>query len=121
MIRIAKKADFASRNRRSYRIVGRWVGVFRERDGSFRAMETACRHANVNLMEGLFDGDEVVCPAHGWKYNWRTGECIWGGPGKLRPYRCEVRGEDIYISIRPLNEHEEDGEFDLDGKMGEEW
>jgi len=106
MIRVARVADFSTTRLRSYRILGRPVGVFRERDGSFRAMEVACKHQNADLTTGHIRGEEVICPWHGWRYNLRTGECLWGGPSPLRPYHCEVRGEDIFISLRPVRPEE---------------
>ena len=101
MIRIAQVSDFERQRMRAYKILARPVGIFKEADGSFRAMEVGCKHENANLLEGKVTGDIVVCPWHGWKYDLSTGECLWGSTAQLRPYACEVRGEDIYVSLRP--------------------
>ncbi|MBI2435623.1 MAG: Rieske (2Fe-2S) protein [Candidatus Hydrogenedentes bacterium] len=102
MIRIAKTSDFATQPLRTYRILGRSVGVFRESGGGFRAMEMACKHQGADLSGGRLKDNIITCPWHGWKYDLSTGECTWGAPVHLRPYACEVRGEDIYISLRPV-------------------
>jgi len=103
MIRIAKVSDFEHTRMKSYKVLARPVGVFKNPDGSFRAMEVGCKHENADLTQGEIKGDIVVCPWHRWKYNLRTGECLWGGTACLRPYALEIRGEDIYISLRPID------------------
>lgn len=112
MVRIAKISDFRDRKVRSYKILARPVGVFREANGNFRAMEVGCKHENADLTEGRMQGDVVTCPWHGWKYNLRTGECLWGSTVCLRPYDLEVRGEDIYISMHPVEDKPDTEEED---------
>lgn len=108
MIRIAAVDDFAHCRYKVFRVLARPVGVFKDPDDSFRAIEVACRHENADLTQGKMRGDIVICPWHGWKYNLRTGECLWGSPVRLRPYRCEVRDGQVYISMLPLSGSESD-------------
>ena len=103
MIRIARVADFERTSMRSYKILARPVGIFKEGSGRFRAMEVGCKHQNADLLQGQLHGDVVTCPWHGWKYNLKTGECLWGSSACLRPYALEVRGDDIYVSLRPID------------------
>ena len=103
MVKIARTSDFAESDMRSFKVLARPVGIFKEPDGSFRAMEVGCKHENADLTTGRIKDGVVVCPWHGWKYDLRTGECLWGAPTCLRPYALEVRGEDIYISLRPVD------------------
>lgn len=101
-VKVANVADFATLRVKSFRILTRYVGVFKEDDGSFRAIEVACKHQNADLTQGKIKGDIVICPWHGWRYNLRTGECLWGNKGKLRPYGCKVEDDVIYITLNPL-------------------
>lgn len=103
-VRIAKVSDFDHVRMKSFRVMTRYVGVFKEADGSFRAMEVACKHQNADLTQGRIQGDVVTCPWHGWRYNLRSGECFWGGSARLRPYACHVEGDSVYISLLPLSE-----------------
>ena len=48
------------------------IGLFRV-DGEIHAIENRCPHAGDPLSEGLLDGPIVVCPAHGWEFDVRTG------------------------------------------------
>jgi len=102
LVRLAKVGDFDRVPRKSFRLLGRPVGIFKDSSGDFYAMEVGCKHQNVNLLEGIIDKNIVTCPAHGWRYDLSTGECIWGSKVCLRRHHLEVRGEDIYISLRPV-------------------
>jgi len=101
-IRLARVDDFGERNLRSFRILGRHVGVFREPDGSFRAMEMGCRHQNADLTRGNIKDDVVTCTWHGWQYDLRTGECLRGSGSRLRHYLCRVEDGYIWISAQPV-------------------
>lgn len=111
-IRIAKVSDFDRRRMRSYTVLGRKVGIVRDRDGTFFATEVSCKHQNADLSTGHIRGDIVTCPRHGWTYNIRTGECLNHDSAPLRRYGLEVEGEEILLSTMPLGpveiEEEED-------------
>ncbi len=101
-IRLTRVEDFGEKNPRSFRILGRHVGVFRETDGSFRAMEIGCRHQNADLTQGVIKDNIVTCTWHGWQYDLRTGECLRGSGSRLRHYACKVEDGHIWISAGPL-------------------
>jgi nitrite reductase/ring-hydroxylating ferredoxin subunit len=50
------------------------VAVFRLGDKLY-ALENACPHAGASLAGGELDGDEIVCPSHGHRFNVKTGAC----------------------------------------------
>jgi nitrite reductase/ring-hydroxylating ferredoxin subunit len=101
-IKIAKTSDFDSKRYKSYSVLARKVGVFRDHDGSFYAIEINCKHQNWDLTTGPINGDIATCPRHGWQYNIRTGECLNHDSTPLRRYACKVEGDDIYISPTPV-------------------
>jgi nitrite reductase/ring-hydroxylating ferredoxin subunit/multimeric flavodoxin WrbA len=47
-------------------------------NGQFGAISGVCNHVGGPLGQGRLEGDLVVCPWHGWKYNCRDGR---GEPG----------------------------------------
>jgi nitrite reductase/ring-hydroxylating ferredoxin subunit/multimeric flavodoxin WrbA len=47
-------------------------------NGQFGAISGVCNHVGGPLGQGRLDGELVVCPWHGWKYNCRDGR---GEPG----------------------------------------
>src|SRR5437660_4374318 len=55
-------------------INGTDVAVFRC-GGRLYALQNACPHAGGELAGGELDGEEVVCPLHGHRFNVKTGAC----------------------------------------------
>lgn len=43
--------------------------IGRSRDGKPFALRDICPHRGIPLSTGHFDGDEVECPYHGWRFN----------------------------------------------------
>lgn len=101
-IKVAKTGDFDSVRIRTFTILARIVGVVKDRDGSFYAIEFGCKHQNANLDTGCIRGDVATCPRHGWIYNIRTGECLNQRSAPLRRYGLKVEGENILITMRPI-------------------
>jgi 3-phenylpropionate/trans-cinnamate dioxygenase ferredoxin subunit len=48
--------------------------LFRSPDGQVSVLEDRCSHARVKLSRGSFDGATVQCPAHGAKFDVKTGK-----------------------------------------------
>ena len=103
-VKVAKVADFENCRIKSFKLLARPVAVVKEPDGSFYAIQAGCKHQNADLTAGRIKGDLVVCPWHGWRYNLRTGECLWGSEAKLLRHGLRVDGDDIYVSIRPAEQ-----------------
>lgn len=101
-VKLARVQDFKHTRIRSYRLLARPVGIIKQRDGSFIATEVGCKHENADLTQGRMEGDVVTCPWHGWKYNLVTGECLRGSSACLRRHGLKIEGDDIYVSLRPL-------------------
>ncbi len=106
-IRLANIGEFKSRKIKSFQILGKFVAIVKNTDGSFYATEIACKHNNADLTTGQFRGDFVTCPRHGWVYNIRTGECLNQRSTPLRRHALRIEGEDIYvctIADEPIDE-----------------
>ena len=101
-VKLARVQDFEQTRIRSYRLLARPVGIIKQKDGSFFATEVGCKHELADLTQGRMDGDVVTCPWHGWKYNLVTGECLWGSNVCLRRHGIKIEGDDIYVTLRPL-------------------
>src|SRR2546426_1943535 len=69
---------------------GTEVAVFRCSNRLY-ALENRCPHTAGPLADGTVDGDEVICPLHGYRFNIRTGACstdpaLRAKPVALVPY-----------------------------------
>ena len=45
-------------------------------DGGFYAIEDVCTHDYSTLTGGQVEGEEIVCPRHGARFNIKTGEAL---------------------------------------------
>ena len=76
-------------------------------DGNFFAMDNRCSHMGGNLSEGSLDGDVVVCPRHGSRFNIRNGEAVKGpkilvirlSTKNLNTYPIKIQENDIMIEV----------------------
>jgi 3-phenylpropionate/trans-cinnamate dioxygenase ferredoxin subunit len=62
----------------SVSVKGRPVALFRVGD-NVHAIDDSCPHAGASLAPGRLDGCFVQCPAHGLRFDLRTG-CMPGNP-----------------------------------------
>ncbi|HUH74477.1 MAG TPA: Rieske 2Fe-2S domain-containing protein [Chitinophagales bacterium] len=53
---------------------GEKLAVFRGENGKVSVVDIFCPHLSANLAEGRVEGNELVCPFHGWKFQ-QDGKC----------------------------------------------
>jgi len=94
-------------------MLGKMVLVGRRNDGQVFAMEDICPHQAVPLSAGRFDGNEVECTFHGWRFNSEgsctaipslvSGQCMKVCGIKTKTYPCrEVQGNVwVYFGNQP--------------------
>lgn len=56
-------------------VLGERVAVFRAASGSVHALRDLCVHRGAMLSKGRVEGETLVCPYHGWKYD-GSGACV---------------------------------------------
>jgi 3-phenylpropionate/trans-cinnamate dioxygenase ferredoxin subunit len=52
---------------------GHAYAIYRDEDGAVFATDGLCTHENVRLCEGLVMGDQIECPKHNGRFNYKTG------------------------------------------------
>jgi 3-phenylpropionate/trans-cinnamate dioxygenase ferredoxin component len=78
----------------------RTFAVYRDTDGAPFATDGLCTHQQVHLSGGLVMGDQIECPKHNGRFNFKTGAalrvpvCV-----ALRTYPARVRDGRIEIEI----------------------
>jgi nitrite reductase/ring-hydroxylating ferredoxin subunit len=70
-----------------------------EASGEVCAIAATCSHLGGPLDEGKRDGDTVVCPWHGSRFDLCTGE-VQGGPAVYPQSRYETRIHSGKVEIR---------------------
>lgn len=101
-IRIAKINDFADKYIKSFLIFGKKIAVIRRLDNSFYGIEANCKHQGADLISGTINNMIATCPRHQWQYDLESGKCLNHESPVLRRYGVKIQGDDILISIQPL-------------------
>jgi nitrite reductase/ring-hydroxylating ferredoxin subunit len=68
-------------------------------DGSFYAMQHACRHLKGPLGQGTLHGRLLACPWHGWRYDVTTGKNDFDLAIELDMYRVRVEDGEIQVAV----------------------
>jgi nitrite reductase/ring-hydroxylating ferredoxin subunit len=63
-----------------------------------RAVDRACPHEGYRLDAGEVRGQELTCPAHGWRFDLRSGACVTAGED-IRTYTVDVRDGAIFVDV----------------------
>ena len=96
--KVAKKTDVSEGSGKVIQAGDKTIALF-NCDGSFYAMENACKHRGGPLGEGSLSGTHVTCPWHGWQYDVTSGACSMNPSIKMQSFAVKVEGDDILISI----------------------
>ena len=71
-------------------------------EGKIYAIQEHCTHEEGPLHEGTLRGNEIICPWHESRFDFRTGkrdpETDWA-KADLRTYEVKVEGNDILVKV----------------------
>ncbi len=68
--------------------------------GTFYAIDDTCTHEEASLAEGTLSGEIVACPAHGSRFNVRTGRVL-SLPAVIPVNTYPVKVEDGSVLLLP--------------------
>lgn len=74
------------------------IAVFRL-NGAFYAIEDICTHDGGELASGTVDGEEIICPRHGARFNIKTG-AVTAPPAYEDVYAFPLRVVDGRVQVR---------------------
>src|SRR6266550_6910864 len=78
--------------------------IGRDRSGQPFALRDACPHRGMPLSCGRFDGEQVECSYHGWRFDAQSGQC------QLIPSLTSdqnLKVDRIYAGSYPCQEHDD--------------
>ncbi len=95
---VCKVGDVAVGAGKCFTVGGKKIAVFKQPDGSFRAIGDACTHMGASLSEGEVQGEMVVCPWHGAAFSLMNGAPT-GPParGGVGAFAIRVAGDQVQI------------------------
>ncbi len=96
--KVATKSEIEEGKGKTIEIDGNEIAVFNV-NGEFHAMDNTCTHRGGPLGEGHVEGDRVVCPWHGWRFDFKTGSPELFPNMKVKVYKVKVEGNDILVDF----------------------
>lgn len=97
-VKAAKTAEVNPGNSINAKLEGHFIGIHNV-DGEYYAVDNICPHVGGLLHAGQLEDGVVVCPIHQWKFNVKTGKCIWPGKCEIATYPVMVDEEHIFVDI----------------------
>ncbi|HVR86578.1 MAG TPA: Rieske 2Fe-2S domain-containing protein [Planctomycetota bacterium] len=67
--------------------------------GSVSAYEDRCAHLGLPLSGGRLEGGSLICPAHEWEYDARTGRGLNPSTACLKSFPVTIDREEILVDL----------------------
>ena len=98
-VKVATTGELAPGQAKRVEAGGKRIALF-NRDGAYHAIEDTCPHRGGPLSEGQVEGNVVICPWHGAKFDITTGEVL-GPPARagVASFRTRVSGSDVEVEL----------------------
>ena len=97
-IRLANVKDLSNGDIKAFSLFGKKIGVFKDENGCFHAIDILCKHQGALLIKD--DGKyTATCPLHQWKYDLLSGECLNHDSAPLRIYPTVVEGDVLFLIL----------------------
>jgi nitrite reductase/ring-hydroxylating ferredoxin subunit len=97
-VKAAKTDEVNPGNSINAKLEGHFIGIHNV-DGEYYAVDNICPHVGGLLHAGQLEDGVVICPIHQWKFDVKTGKCIWPGKCELATYPVKVDAEHIFVDI----------------------
>jgi 3-phenylpropionate/trans-cinnamate dioxygenase ferredoxin subunit len=94
---VATRADLSSGQMKRVDLQGSYVGVVNV-EGAFFAFTDTCPHDGASLSMGSIEGNVLICPKDGSRFDLSSGNVVKGPAFKrIRTYRIQIKGDELYI------------------------
>ena len=95
---VAAKDELPAGSSRVVEVDGAMVAVF-NLNGEYYAVEDLCTHDEGELASGEIEGEEIICPRHGARFNIKTGK-VTAPPAYEDIATFPVREDEGRIQVR---------------------
>lgn len=70
-------------------------------NNNYYATSNMCPHQHARIIyDGFIEDEKVVCPAHGWEFDLKTGKMAGGRKG-LRVFETYISENKLFVKIIP--------------------
>ena len=98
-IKIAQRGDIPEGSGKTIQVGSCALALFHS-GGRFYAIDNACMHQGGPLGEGEVYGTRVICPWHGWEYDFSTGSNVDDPSMKLTCFVVKLQDDDVLVEIQ---------------------
>ena len=68
-------------------------------DGNVVVCQGVCPHEDVSLVGGRLVGHSIICAAHGYRFDLRTGRCAHRKSLELRRYPVTLIADQVWVDL----------------------
>lgn len=99
-IRVCEESEVADGELKAFPVEGVEIPILVTRvDGELVAGTSMCPHEDVSLVRGCIRKGSIVCRAHGYAFDLRTGACSHDPNLRWRVYKITVKDGQIYVDL----------------------
>jgi toluene monooxygenase system ferredoxin subunit len=99
-VRVCRLDEVVDEEMRTFRVEGvTWPVIVTRIDGELFAVPGVCPHEDVALAEGYLFGTTIVCGAHGYQFDLKSGTCRHDKTLNLRRYPITITGDEIWVDL----------------------
>lgn len=96
--KLCKVSDLKENEGKRFIIDEAEIALFKT-NGEIFAVDNICPHQHAAIIyDGFVENGCVVCPAHGWQFDLKTG-CKMTGSRGLKSYKVKVTGNEVYVMV----------------------
>lgn len=97
--KICRSDEIKEKEGQRYYVNNVEIAVFKV-NGEIFALNNICPHQHSALIyDGFIEQGYIVCPAHGWMFDLKTGKLPSGGKG-LESYPVMIVDGNIYVKVK---------------------
>jgi nitrite reductase (NADH) small subunit len=97
-VKAARRGEIPEGGAKVVEAGGRTIAIFNA-GGSFHAIDNACRHLGGPLGEGEVYGTRVICPWHGWEFDFTTGANVDDPAMRVGCFAVRIDGDDVLVEV----------------------
>ncbi len=97
-VKVAEVTDLKPGESKTVMVGDREIALFNV-EGKFLAVDNLCPHRGGPLAEGVVEGNIVVCPWHGWRFDLCTGASPVVKTACVDTFPVQVEGNDVKIKV----------------------
>ena len=96
MIEVATMEELEKRKTKCVQVNGQKIALYVV-NGEVFATQDTCPHEDISLSEGVVEGDKIVCWAHFWEFDIKSGKGLNQPDSDIKTYKTKVEAGKIFV------------------------